>query len=218
MVTSADVIPTSSTRARRDTSVIGWVLIVLAVFGFAIAIFLLSSGTKTTQTTTTVDKSIEYYSCKATTDCVPGLKCINGTCQNTCETNVDCAEPGCPSVEDGGVSKYCSNGGCVLGKLPIGGACGCDTQCPEGSKCISGVCNYNCVNTSNCPSGTICQSGSCVEGTVGINQVCKYTSQCQVGLVCKPPEVGGFNTCKKPCTTDANCPGQYCDQLYYVCR
>lgn len=83
--------------------------------------------------------------CTTTSQCTPGLACVNGAC-SACTSNAQCV-----------AGQACINGAC--------GACTANTQCGPTEQCLNGQCTSN----STTPPGPTIDSGTdaCVAGYVG---------------------------------------------------
>src|SRR5260370_2045010 len=84
------------------------------------------------------------WSCQTGSDCVPGLVCSSGTCQDPCAADPrapGCAPPHCSNgVRDGNETGIDCGGDCS--GCPPGGGCASDTDCDTGLVCgqTNGAC------------------------------------------------------------------------------
>ena len=139
--------------------------------------------------------------CPSTPCTTPGQVCINGSCQDPCQT-VTC-----------GPGAACSGGSCT------GGAC-YSFGCPTGEICTGGQCIADPCAGSNCPTGTFCRGGDCVRSCVyvkcGTGQVCNRDGFCETPA-CDPPCVAGQVCTNASCVPDPACQNVPCG-AGQVCR
>jgi hypothetical protein len=147
--------------------------------------------------------------------CAEGERCAAEGCQvpNACETDADCAgldaTPHCDPVLDE----------CVT--------CRQESDCPENAHCVERKCSsfIPCVNSRDCPSGTVCDrdAGECVECMQDGD--CKEEIETCVATHCVPTCesdkdcVSGNQLCAydkgycADCVEQEDCPSIYfCDQ------
>jgi hypothetical protein len=122
--------------------------------------------------------------CMADSDCVNGLRCVNGHCRTA---------PPSTGVDAGTTT-------------------GCAMSCPNGSSCepmrqICVVTPTGCTNTMNCPTNFACVSGACVPPTTtscGMGTACASGQACFNG-VCIPVPTDGGSTNPNACMADSDC-------------
>lgn len=134
--------------------------------------------------------------CQADSDCVNGLRCVNGHCRT--------APPSMGA--DAGTNTSC----------PM--------SCPTGSSCdpMRQVCvaqPTGCTNTMSCPTNFACVNGACVPPTntsCGMGTACASGQACVNGR-CTPVPTDGGSSNPSACMSNADCPtGSAC--VNGVCR
>lgn len=165
-------------------------------------------------------------------DCDGGMPSASGDCTPPaiqCDAGTLLPDGTC-SCPDGGVRS--DAGACVsrcTSEVP-NATCDLVTQCgcPTGQACVisdinNGVAKLACVakgttllpnqacdQTSQCPAGHHCLAGFCrayCDPAVGCGT--NVSAEC-LGITSGGVSVEGVNTCAPTCTSDAQCPGQYC--------
>lgn len=98
--------------------------------------------------------------CRSDSECPSDQACVNGKCQNPCESTAACAadeicktynhrpECACPA----GYIPH--NNACVIGKYDI---CTYDYDCPSQKACIAGECVNPCNATEPCGVNAVCK-------------------------------------------------------------
>lgn len=119
--------------------------------------------------------------CKATTDCLTGQLCTQGTCAE--QSEVDPSTNALP--ED-------------PAHVGEGQPCTYNTDCPEELACIESTCAFQCLGDKDCAAGQTCVDNFCKVTTV-LPPDCTTSSQCGAGFLCVS------NACVPGCTTDAEC-------------
>ena len=116
-------------------------------------------------------------SCRLSSDCQDGARCVEGTCLPECRSERDCAagescEGGaCKLVEveapcachedvDCGATETCD--GCACQPIPAP-ECVVTTDCGPGLRCLGGVCDDECREDRDCAASQVCDDGACVE-------------------------------------------------------
>ena len=97
--------------------------------------------------------------------------------------------------------------------LVVGSACGTDTDCPDGGRCVTaypgGYCTRDCQSQA-CPSGSKCYTVDAASGTKACIATCTGPSQgqstCRSSYVCYDDESGG-GQCLPNCRVLDVCAG-----------
>jgi MYXO-CTERM domain-containing protein len=131
-------------------------------------------------------------------------------CSQECNPS---SSSGCPAgytCMGSGTQGYCIKQGATA----IGGTCSMDLECQSG-RCVvlcvgKSYCSQECgAGKPACPGGSTCSQGFCmVTGSLALGAACSCSVDCQSGY-CGGAE--GAKKCLKPCTSDAECPGSFCD-------
>ena len=118
-----------------------------------------------------------YPKCDNNDDCASSEKgqsesklyCVNGLCQQ-CAEDADCGDSAleCNAGICEQISNYCAGADdCPINQRCRDNRCGAqcldDSECPDGGKCVGGVCDASvtCSGDSDCPDGQICENGQC---------------------------------------------------------
>jgi Cys-rich repeat protein len=170
------------------------------------------------------DEPLGCVECKHDDDCpAAAAHCLEGTC-------VGCRPAA--SAPDGGSSDCPAPAGtCWSTDDECHAACSDASPCPPGSSCdkASGAC-VGCTSDTDCPSG-VCSPARriCVECVsdatcpaskprcrvlTGTCEACTSSFDCgHAAPICDPTTF----TCRIGCSTDAQCPGQRCDDATAKC-
>jgi cysteine-rich repeat protein len=127
--------------------------------------------------------------CTTSAQCPTGNACINGQCE--CHTDADCPGSFChypsfciPAEDLCTKNADCPTKRCILvdpstGKKICEPAVNCTTnaQCPAGTSCVGGFCDYwfACTSAAQCPNGRQCWNGQCE---------CTTNSECRTNGAC----------------------------------
>jgi hypothetical protein len=133
---------------------------------------------------------LPHQTCRLSSDCALGTRCVAGSCLAECVTARDC-EPG----------AECREGACVA--APVA-SCSADDECVEpGQACLEGVCRCACREDVDCADGASCDGCACVPPPA---PECIQVSDCEAGQQC----VDGDCVCS--CAEDRDCPASLrCD-------
>ena len=164
-------------------------------------------------------------------ECPTGLLCIEGFCIEPCDA-VDCAanqiceEGRCIDPCEGVV---CGDGACVMGE------CGDDTcertGCPEGQRCVGGLCAADPCLDADCADGEFCREGACVSSCATVSCAlnercidgdcvpdpcfgieCSDGDRCEAGL-CGPDPCAGVECPEGQTCNDGFCGGDPCQSI-----
>src|SRR5258706_6433608 len=97
-------------------------------------------------------------------DCLADQKCVSGTCAEKTE------------LHDGGLTVVTKEAGPVSGQT-----CSYNSQCPDRMICSRGICQPECMASSDCTGGrqcvqNRCQVRVCPETDAGTGTACAFSS------------------------------------------
>ena len=170
------------------------------------------------------DEPLGCVECIHDDDCpVAAAHCLQGTCVG-CRPAASAADAGTSDCPAAASTCWSTDDECHA-------ACSDTSPCPAGSSCdkASGAC-VGCTSDSDCPSG-VCSPArrTCVECVAdatcpaskprcrvltGKCEACTSSADCgHAEPVCDPTTF----TCRVGCSSDAQCPGQQCDEATATC-
>ena len=138
-----------------------------------------------------VGRSREGTGCSVNTDCMPGLGCINETCNRFCEKTSDC-----------GTNSTCSELAFGKGDARVSLGRGCSQNCKSNADCSTNCCSGGiCKPTLHCePEAPSCPAaaGDAACTTCGKSQCCTYRSACLSSNTCQ-----AYVSCLNSCTNSS---------------
>jgi hypothetical protein len=132
---------------------------------------------------------LPLQTCRLSSDCDAGQRCVSGNCIAQCLSDRDCA-PG----------ETCAEGACA----PPPRECQDDDECSKaGQSCVAGACRCECLADVDCAAGESCDGCACQAGPPA---ECTSAADCADGKQC----LDGACACR--CVEDRDCPEtQRCD-------
>ncbi len=167
----------------------------LFVLSIAVAALLVACNDETSPTEEAVRTGAQGESCNATSDCDPGLVCIDRVCQTT--------GGGFPSGTDAGTSAP------IVTRGQPGESCTARTDCESGLACIDNVCTStpgaSTEELTRGQAGESCAAhADCDIDLVCVNQVCSPPDVLLVGTEDAGAQVGTGKR-GESCMTRADC-------------
>ncbi|HVR21198.1 MAG TPA: hypothetical protein VMS65_15905 [Polyangiaceae bacterium] len=173
----------------------------------------------------------------ATRACCDALTCVDlGTskvCKQGCTTATDCASGCCTDLYDTGVLvcaelDACTNPckrraeACTPGSSTTPNDC-CRGSCVESTNPEYAGCRPNCTTSAQCDTGCCVPFSNSTSGFCAAAQFCSCGAEaaacgpnspaCCEGTTCAGQSGTDIFTCRRVCTTAADCPGTQCRAL-----